>query len=47
MTFPFLLKNPNADPEIVSSLLPEDKRYLADTDALLTLITMSARVATK
>ncbi|CAF1068990.1 unnamed protein product [Adineta steineri] len=38
-----LKQNEGVDPDIISSLLPEDKRYIVETDAFLTLITMNAR----
>ncbi|CAF4292885.1 unnamed protein product, partial [Rotaria sp. Silwood2] len=41
------LKKNEGDTQTLSSLLPEDKRYLVDTDILLTLITMNARFMTK
>ncbi|CAF4661673.1 unnamed protein product, partial [Rotaria magnacalcarata] len=41
------LKHNDGDPQNLSSILPENKRYLVDTDALLTLITMNARFMTK
>ncbi|CAF4682464.1 unnamed protein product [Rotaria sp. Silwood1] len=41
------LKKNDGDTQALCSLLPEDKRYLIDTDILFTLITMNARFMTK
>ncbi|CAF3681032.1 unnamed protein product [Rotaria sordida] len=41
------LKKNEGDTQTLCSLLPEDKRYLVDTDILLTLITMNARSMSK
>ncbi len=38
-----LFQRNDGDSQTVSSLLPENKRHLVDTAALLTLITMNAR----